>query len=225
MVVPVTEFVIFKLKSSVKPEDHSNEEGASLCKIFSATKQQSGHQSSAWGRTVEDENVVVWAVVWEDSHAKCQADLLTPYLEPDSKVLSFYTTLTPSPSETETFTTNPVTELATMTFPSSLNPEEHKKLNSDLINLRVALTEKLDEKSRANSWAMAQVHRPGTFQHPKSPSGEAFVYLLAVGWESVDAHMAARETKEFEESIKPIREKMLPAVEGLGMKHVSFKKI
>lgn len=112
-----------------------------------------------------------------------------------------------------------------MTFPSSLNPEEHKKLNSDLINLRVALTEKLDEKSGANSWAMAQVHRPGTFQHPKSPSGEAFVYLLAVGWESVDAHMAARETKEFEESIKPIREKMLPAVEGLGMKHVSFKKI
>lgn len=62
MVVPVTEFVIFKLKSSVKPEDHSNEEGASLCKIFSATKQQSGHQSSAWGRTVEDKNVVVWAV-------------------------------------------------------------------------------------------------------------------------------------------------------------------
>ncbi|KAH2990101.1 hypothetical protein KXW58_003316 [Aspergillus fumigatus] len=212
MVVPVTEFVIFKLKSSVKPEDHSNEEGASLCKIFSATKQQSGHQSSAWGRTVEDENVVVWAVVWEDSHGKCQADLLAPYLEPNSKVLSFYTTLNPSPSETETFTTNQVTELATLTFPSSLNPEEHKKLNSDLINLRVALTEKLDENR-------------GTFQHPKSPSGEAFVYLLVVGWESVDAHMAARETKEFEESIKPIREKMLPALEGLGMKHVSFKKI
>lgn len=84
-------------------------------------------------------------LVWEDSHGKCQADLLAPYLEPNSKVLSFYTTLNPSPSETETFTTNQVTELATLTFPSSLNPEEHKKLNSDLINLRVALTEKLDE--------------------------------------------------------------------------------
>jgi hypothetical protein len=115
--------------------------------------------------------------------------------------------------------------LATLTYPSSLNPDEHKKLNSDLINFRVALTEKLPEKSRPKSWTMAQVHRPGTFQHPKSPSGEAFVYLIAVGWESVDAHMAARKTKEFEESIKPIREKMLPAVQGLGMKHVSFKKI
>ncbi|RHZ58527.1 uncharacterized protein CDV56_107449 [Aspergillus thermomutatus] len=225
MVLPVTEFVVFKLKPSVKPEDPSNEEGASLCKIFSATKQQSGHQSSAWGRAVEDENVVVWVVVWEDSHAKCQADLLAPYLEPNSDFITFYATLNPPISETETLTTNPVTELATLSFPSSLNPEEHKKLNADLINFRAVLTEKLSEKSRPKSWTMAQIQRPGTFQHSKSPSGEAFVYLLAVGWESVDAHMAARETKEFAESIEPIREKMLSAVQGLEMKHVSFKKI
>ncbi|EAW11280.1 uncharacterized protein ACLA_089720 [Aspergillus clavatus NRRL 1] len=225
MVLPVVEFVFFKLRSSVKPEDPSNEEGEALSKILTATKQQSGYQSSAWGRAVEDENPVVWVIVWDDEHDKCQWDCLAPFLEPKSEVIKVYSTLNPPVSATETFTTNPITEVVTLAFPSSLKPEEHKKLDEDLINFRLTLTEKLPEQLRPKSWTMGQIQRPGTLQHAKSPSGQAFVYVAAVGWESVETHMAARETKEFAESIQPIREKMIPPMQGLNMKHVSFRKI
>lgn len=72
---------------------------------------------------------------------------------------------------------------------------------------------------------MGYVERPGTLQHEKSGDGQAFVHLLAVGWESVEKHMEIKGTKEFTGSIQPIREKMLSPVPGLGMKHVSFTQV
>ena len=56
------EFIFFQLKASVKPEDPANDEGSGLLNILQTTKQQSGYHSSAWGRTVEDENVVAWTI-------------------------------------------------------------------------------------------------------------------------------------------------------------------
>lgn len=57
------EFIFFQLKSSVKPEDPTaNGDSRQLLDILQATKQQSGHHSSAWGRTAEDESVVAWVI-------------------------------------------------------------------------------------------------------------------------------------------------------------------
>ncbi|KAE8373734.1 hypothetical protein BDV26DRAFT_284866 [Aspergillus bertholletiae] len=225
MALQVSEFIHFQLKPSVKPEDPSNEEGQELLQLFQITKHQSGYQSSAWGRTVEDESIVVWVVNWADAHGGSQPQLLASYIEPNTQVSVIFTTLIPSITETESLTTNPVTELVALTFPSSLTPDEQMKLNADLIEFRAALTEKLPKAERPKSWAMAQVERPGTLEHEKSPSGQAILHLLAVGWESVDAHKAARETGEFKRTIAPLREKMIPSVPPLGMKHVSFQKI
>lgn len=72
---------------------------------------------------------------------------------------------------------------------------------------------------------MGQVERPGAVEHQASSSGEAFVHFLAVGWESVEKHLTIKGSKEFMESIKPIREKMLTPVGGLKMKHVSFQRL
>ncbi|KAE8137595.1 hypothetical protein BDV38DRAFT_282843 [Aspergillus pseudotamarii] len=225
MALLVSEFIHFQLKPSVKPEDPSNEEGQALLQLFQTAKHQSGYKSSAWGRTIEDENIIVWVVNWADAHEGIQPQLLGPYLEPDTQVSVIFTTLTPSITETESLTTNPVTELVALTFPSSLTPDEQKKLNADLIEFRAALTEELPKGGRPKSWAMAQVERPGTLDHEKSPSGQAVLHLLAVGWDSVDVHKAARETEEFKRTIAPIREKAIPSVPPLGMKHVSFRKV
>lgn len=62
------EFIFFQLKASVKPEDTFNDEGNGLLNVFQATKQQSGHHSSAWGRTVEDETVVAWVIGNTSTH-------------------------------------------------------------------------------------------------------------------------------------------------------------
>lgn len=58
----VSQFLYLKVKPSVRPEDPTSEEGLELLDLFRATKHQSGYQSSSWGRTVEDENTIVWLV-------------------------------------------------------------------------------------------------------------------------------------------------------------------
>lgn len=60
----VTEFIYFRLKPSVKPEDDGNQnrEGEQLLDLFRETMLQSGHLGSAWGRTLEDENNLVWVI-------------------------------------------------------------------------------------------------------------------------------------------------------------------
>ena len=58
----VSEFLYFRLKPSVKPEDPSNAEGQGFLKVLHDTKKHSGYVNGAWGRTKEDENSVVWVV-------------------------------------------------------------------------------------------------------------------------------------------------------------------
>lgn len=58
----ISEFIFFQVKPSVRPEDPNNEEGERLLSVFRNTQPESGHQSSAWGRSVEDDNTIVWAV-------------------------------------------------------------------------------------------------------------------------------------------------------------------
>ncbi len=50
--------------------------------------------------------------------------------------------------------------------------------------------------------------------------GKGRAYVLALGWDSVDAHMAFRETKEFTDAIVHVREK----IKGAAMYHVKFQE-
>lgn len=58
----VCEFIYLRLRPDVRPEEPGNREGEQFMDVLRATKMQSGHESSAWGRTVEDENDVVWVI-------------------------------------------------------------------------------------------------------------------------------------------------------------------
>ncbi|KAI9926738.1 hypothetical protein ASPWEDRAFT_120319 [Aspergillus wentii DTO 134E9] len=226
MTQTVSEFIFFKVKPSVKPEDPDSEEGAEFLRLMQTVKHQSGYQSSSWGRTVEDENTIAWVVDWSDARGASHANKLFPgFIQNGTEVLTLYVTLTPPNSETDALSTNPVTEICALSFPSSMTPDDLLKLNADLINFRTALMERLPPSSRPKSWATGYMNRPGTLEHKGSPSGHATVHVLAVGWESVEAHRAARETKEFAESIKPIRQRALALAQGLGMKHVTFRKL
>ena len=78
---------------------------------------------------------------------------------------------------------------------------------------------------RPTSWAMGTIERPGALEHGASPSGKAFVHLLTIGWESVEKHKAAKESRPFQETVQPIRHKLLTPVECLKLKHVVFQKV
>jgi hypothetical protein len=62
MALNTTEVIFFKVRNEVEPEDPANLQGEALLKLFRATQQQSSHHSSAWGRTVEDPNTLVWVI-------------------------------------------------------------------------------------------------------------------------------------------------------------------
>ena len=60
--------------------------------------------------------------------------------------------------------------------------------------------------------------------HPKATGGKGLGYACLIGWESVEAHMKARETEEFAKAIAPIRKSALAPLEGKSMMHVHFRK-
>lgn len=169
---------------------------------------------------------LIKAPEWSDARGSVTSSHLEPFLEPSSQTpIALYATLQPPVSSTDTLTKNPVTELCALPFPSNLSVKQNKELNADLISFRTTLVEQLPQEVAPRSWAMGHVDRPSPLQHAKSPTGQAVVHFLAVGWESVEVHKKAKETEQFGQSIAPIREKMLPPIPGLEMKHVSFQKI
>lgn len=50
------------MKAEVRPEDPASTEGRALLGVFQTTQHQSGHRNSVWGRVVEDDDVIIWAV-------------------------------------------------------------------------------------------------------------------------------------------------------------------
>lgn len=167
---------------------------------------------------------------WSDARGASRAALLIPFLQPRTEVLTMYTTLMPS-LEMGELCANPVTELCPMTFPTSLTPDDHNKLNQALVNMRMDGLHDIPEEVRPRNWWMGHVDRPGKREHPTSPSGEAFVVFMLVGWESVEAHKMARETEPYKRRRDDIRGRMLPTGTGLlpgseiGMTHAKFVEI
>ena len=138
--------------------------------------------------------------------------------------MSFHVTLTPSlTTDKDALTSAPVTELVVLPFEDTISPEDKTALDKDLITFRNTL---LDIKSvkAPQSFSMGWVGRPGPVPHKESPSGQALLTAVVVGWGSKEEHETVRRTEEFGRTIKPIRERMLPGIEGLGMRHVRFKR-
>ncbi|KAL1956530.1 hypothetical protein VTO42DRAFT_7093 [Malbranchea cinnamomea] len=222
----VTEFVYLTLKPSVRPEDRANEEGRAFLEAIGATRQQSGYVRSYWGRTIENENNVVWVIEWRDNNSSAPLSLLDSLLEKETRPISLHATLTPpllQDKETELLTASPVTELAVLGFPHNLEPHDRSALDNDLVQFRAALLGLQQVKAPA-SFSMGWVERPSAVPHTGSPSGQASLVILVVGWGSKEEHEAVRETEEFGRTIKPIRERMVPATPALQMRHVRFKR-
>lgn len=57
-----TQFTYLTLKPSVRPEDPDNDEGRVFTDAYRAVEQNLGYQQAYWGRTLENENDVVWVV-------------------------------------------------------------------------------------------------------------------------------------------------------------------
>ncbi|PWY70967.1 hypothetical protein BO70DRAFT_389711 [Aspergillus heteromorphus CBS 117.55] len=233
----VTEFISFPVSPGVKPEDPANEPGAALLDHFRAAKQQAGYLSSAWGRTVEDEGRIVWVIDWKDAHSGTgsTATTLSPFLPTDNdnqpSITTLFATLTPPLANT--LPTNPITELFTPSFPTTISGHEAATatataaVHENMISFRRELLENLPAGTAGPvSFSMGQVERPGVRKHAGSPSGEAWGMVVVAGWESLEAHLEAKKTEAFGRGIQPLREVMLKGVGGeVVMRHVVFRGV
>lgn len=77
----------------------------------------------------------------------------------------------------------------------------------------------------ALSFSIGWFARPAVVKHQDSPTGAALLNALVIGWNTVEDHMAAKETTEFAKGVRKIRENILSPVEGLEMRHVTFHSI
>lgn len=75
----------------------------------------------------------------------------------------------------------------------------------------------------AMSFSIGWLDRPEVVKHQDSPTGAALLNCLVIGWRSVEDHMDARRTSKFVEAAGDVKEKLLPPLEGMGMRHVSFQ--
>ncbi len=100
----------------------------------------------------------------------------------------------------------------TFYFPSSVT-EDEKTAFEDATSTLCDVLGKHAEGFRGASkgWVVEEVEH--------SAVGKGYGYVVAVGWDSVDAHMAFRETGEFKGAIGQIRERATATV----MFHVPFQ--
>ncbi|KAJ5495857.1 hypothetical protein N7539_000973 [Penicillium diatomitis] len=141
-----TQFILFGVKSEVEPENPASDLGEALLKVFRATKNQSGHRSSAWGRSIEEPKNIVWVIDWTDARCSINPELLKPFLVNEDKPLTaVYATLSPPISSTDTLTKNPVTELFFLPFSTAISEYESRHLHADLIKLRSVMVTQLPQ--------------------------------------------------------------------------------
>ncbi len=64
-----------------------------------------------------------------------------------------------------------------------------------------------------------------TIPHDASPTGQANLLAIFLGWHSKEAHLAYTDTELFKITSARFMAHMLPFASGLEMYHVSFKRL
>lgn len=108
----------------------------------------------------------------------------------------------------------PVTEFATFYLPSSTSDDEKKEFNDKMVGLGEVIQRHAKGKGGTSSaWIVEEVEHPSV--------GTGIGYAVAVGWESVEAHSAFKETQEFKDAIGQVG----GLFKGVVMYHVKFQEV
>lgn len=123
----------------------------------------------------------------------------------DGSLTMHHANFTPHPPTAALGTASPVTEVLTAYF-----EKEDDGFDAKVKQLVKAISENSEGfKGASGGWVIEDVEYEGK-------KGKAYVGLL--GWESVDAHMAFRETQAFKDNIHLVRKDPL----GLEVHHTVF---
>lgn len=104
-----------------------------------------------------------------------------------------------------------MTQLVTFYLPSSMSAEDKNSFHAKMIEFgKVIQQHAKGFRGTSSGWVVEEVEHPSV--------GIGLGYVAAVGWDSVEAHMAFRETEEFKNAMG----QMGGGVKGAEMYHVKF---
>lgn len=107
---------------------------------------------------------------------------------------AFHVHLSPHPAtKALSNQTSPVTEICTIHFPATYSASDKKEFEQNLLDF-VGIIEKnvATATGFAGGWAIEKLPIPGR-------SEETTTYVACMGWQSVEAHLAFRETALFKQ--------------------------
>ncbi|KAL5590073.1 hypothetical protein FOVSG1_011940 [Fusarium oxysporum f. sp. vasinfectum] len=221
-----TEFIFFHILEDVEPESSESAKGGELLKFLQEAKHQDGYNWSAWGRTEENKNAVVWIIEWSNEEATISTSILERWASPSPAIVRLRTKLTPSLSSVGGIMSTPCVDVTTMPFVAGTTEEEDSSVREALSTMREAVLNKLPKDLAASYWVMSTWDTRPIVPHPDSPTGRSLLSVLVVGWQSVQQHYDVWKYSDFRSTyIGPVKAKMLSYPEGLGMTHISLKLI
>lgn len=243
-----TEFIFFHLPDSVRVEDGNDREGKLVLEIFQRVTRQEGYLWSAWGRTEEDTNALVWVVgefcifalatrvhdllivgsnvtEWADDKETASVDDLRPLAKSGPELIKLRTRLTPLLSSVGGIMSAPIVDVTPLTFVSDETPEERLKTLATIEMMRSCVMEKVPDELRPSFYCLSNPDCCPVVTSPESPTGKAIAHVAVVGWQSTQQHHDVWKTDEFKQMIPKVRERLLPWPPGLGIKHMSFRMI
>ncbi|KAF1352282.1 hypothetical protein BDV97DRAFT_397317 [Delphinella strobiligena] len=202
--MPVTEVATFQLKTGSNITDLNSQAGRIWQSICRTVSRADNFEGLFYGHEVETPNVAQLFVNWDslESHKKFMTSPeYGPMVESLEAIISgppsFVHYDFASMGKLVAALSAPVTELATFYLPS--------KTSSFQTNLE--RFEKASSESGTNGflgittgWSIEDVEHEG-FSEGKTGKS----VLLAIGWDSIDAHMAFRETDVFKDIIGLLR--------------------
>ncbi|KAI9795790.1 MAG: hypothetical protein M1833_006811 [Piccolia ochrophora] len=235
MPTPTTEIVTFTFPPNTNVEDASTSPGKTWAGVRSLIAAQKGFQRAYSGPQVETSDNLQFIVGehnplltmprsvpqakgassdWDslDAHKDFMnseiygsmiQDLMSIIAAPPSV---FHVNFSPHPPSAALLA--PAVEILTLFHSATISPEETSVFESSLKALNAAVVRAAGHKGLAGGWVAEHLEHA-------SVDGNATAYVCVYGWESVDAHMAFRETESFKDNIGGLRD----SVKGITMHH------
>ncbi|KAL9131655.1 MAG: hypothetical protein Q9217_000466 [Psora testacea] len=216
---PVTELATIPLQSGATIEDPDSPAGKIWTATLDTVSQQPGYQRAYYGREIENPALLQLFVDWDsyDAHQDfIKSRIYEPFVKHlmsivDGEVEMRHASLEPHPpSPAVSGTRSPVTEVLTAYVEKK---DEGVAENFGQLG-QVVLSKADGSKAISAGWVIEEVQHDNFGQGKK---GNAYVMLI--GWESKEKHMAFRETQDFKDNVHLVRG---GEVKGMEVHHTSF---
>ncbi|KAL9043479.1 MAG: hypothetical protein Q9214_003337 [Letrouitia sp. 1 TL-2023] len=212
MAIPATEVVSLPLIPGLDIEDPNTAAGKIWSDTLALLRDQEGYQRSYYGRHVENwDSVDAHAKFTTQTYYETMVKNITSIL--DSPVNIIHTNFSPHPPSPAVSST--VTEVVALYFPSTISDSEKSSFEESIQKFKkICEDHAKDYNGFASGWVVEELEH-------EEIEGKAKVYHCLLGWESVEAHLAFRETQEFQDNIYLMRPSNRKAAKA---HHVSFKE-